>query len=686
MPEKLPLEPDLIEVLAADTRRDILSLLQDRRMTVTELSRELDLGKATIHEHLNKLIDAELVEREEDDRLWVYYRLTPRGKRLLNPQRTRFYLALAGALVAALVAGLAVYGFMVTGGFAGSEQATDPTAERIQEVDQWTGLSPTDREVYAGDAIEVPARGPGGEDVEAYLVDEDSASRIRQGDLNVRGLPLRAYTPTSDGGEVEARGNETVLRADASLEPGTYYLYVRSGGTDNAPSMPSIRLVGLEATPDRSTWYQHLDRGPLEINVTRDGQPVEGTLRLTGGPQVGTSPTAPVEDGQARLPAATLDELRAGTYRISVQPEDGHRWVDLPTRVTVTPAPLATVPLHVQETRPSPLRVHLEGPARLQALSPTVSGPATVETEDEGWTIGLETPEPGTVDLELARTSTSVRVHSSVAIDAEVHDGPEIHWTVRAVDGQPIADTAVYLDGTALGFTDANGTLVTELPDEGPHRLTIHRPDGETIRRAITVDGWRIDAASPPVSLEPVNVDARGDQARVTITLDNAGLVRQPVTLVAEVDHEPVASQALTLPAGGTLQTNLTVPVDAGRQQLTVDAHPLSAGPFAFANETSGDRNASDGGSDEDASRETDGTNEGSSTTVDLPGTEATDGQTEALDDTKLEPIQAPAAADGDAGMDAEESEAAESPGLGLVVAVGVLAGAAALVGRARKP
>src|SRR5688500_14467500 len=42
---ELPLDDELLKVLASDTRRDILRLLLERRMTGTELATRLDLGK-----------------------------------------------------------------------------------------------------------------------------------------------------------------------------------------------------------------------------------------------------------------------------------------------------------------------------------------------------------------------------------------------------------------------------------------------------------------------------------------------------------------------------------------------------------------------------------------------------------------------------------------------------------------
>lgn len=693
MPEELPLEPDLIKVLAADTRREILGQLRDRRMTVTELSEELELGKATVHEHLNKLTEADLVQRDEDDRLWVYYELTGRGKRLLNPQRTRFYLALASGLVAALVAGLAVYAFMMTGGLGGAGAPEE--AYRAQEQ----FVTPTAEEVYADDTIEVPARLSGDGDVQAYLVDEDSASKIREGNLDVQGLPMRAYTPTTaEEGDVQARDETTLLRADASLQPGTYYLYVRSPEGDNAERMPSVRLLGIEASLNRSTWHQHLDRGPLEIRVQSSAEPLAGSLRLVD-PGEGASPTVPLREGRAELGQRTLDQLAPGSYRVSVQPDDRDRWLSTETSLEVRPGQVALFPLHASEATQAPIQLLIDGPDRLLEPVPSVPGPHTVHEVEGGWRIDLQPREPGPVSLSLARTSRTVAVHAAVDIEATVHDGPEVHWNLSRLDGQPVAEAAVYLDGRAAGFTDANGTLVTDLPEEGPHRLSVHRPDGAVVTRAITVDGWRIQAPSPSVSVTPVGVDAGAQTVQVTVEVSNRGPVEQPVTVLAKHDDSPVASQGLEVPAGDSARANLTVPADAGRQQLTVEAEPLAPSPFRYANETTQeDSGSGDTSEDTNATADTDdgaametGTGGGSGeTTVYLEESEeAADAVADGGQTSKLEPIRGTAreAGDGaDAVGDAEAAEGQQTPGPGAILALALLTLAAVAAARRRKP
>ena len=149
--DEIPIDVDLIKVLASDTRRDVLRLLGERRRTLTELAEAVGLKKATILEHLEKLQAAGLIRRLDDgERIWIYYELTPRGSRIVHPGRTtRFYLIMAGSAAAVVLVGAIVAAAMMGGvGFsparedsAGSPQATLAEDLRVDApVVVWRGF------------------------------------------------------------------------------------------------------------------------------------------------------------------------------------------------------------------------------------------------------------------------------------------------------------------------------------------------------------------------------------------------------------------------------------------------------------------------------------------------------------------------------------------------------------------
>ncbi len=83
---ELTLDKEQLKILASDTRLEILKLLANRNHTVSELATKLGHSKSTIHEHINRLVEAGLIERVNSGyaNKWVYYRLTKKGMQLFD--------------------------------------------------------------------------------------------------------------------------------------------------------------------------------------------------------------------------------------------------------------------------------------------------------------------------------------------------------------------------------------------------------------------------------------------------------------------------------------------------------------------------------------------------------------------------------------------------------------------------
>ena len=95
---KITIDKKALFALASETRIEILKKLDEKRMTLTELSEVLDISKASVKEHLDRLVEAGLIERIDEGRKWVYYELTDKGRRILHPERaTKIFLLLASA-------------------------------------------------------------------------------------------------------------------------------------------------------------------------------------------------------------------------------------------------------------------------------------------------------------------------------------------------------------------------------------------------------------------------------------------------------------------------------------------------------------------------------------------------------------------------------------------------------------
>ncbi len=104
--DKVKIDRKALFALASETRIEILKKLNERRMTLTELSKELNISKTAVKEHLDKLVQAGLIKKMDEGRKWLYYELTGEGRRILHPEdKTKIILLLSSA-IASITGGL----------------------------------------------------------------------------------------------------------------------------------------------------------------------------------------------------------------------------------------------------------------------------------------------------------------------------------------------------------------------------------------------------------------------------------------------------------------------------------------------------------------------------------------------------------------------------------------------------
>ncbi len=92
--ERIPLDQPTLKALAGETRIRMLKLLDVRSRTQSEIAYELHLSLPTVTEHMDALLAADLVEREETTRKWKYYNLTQKARLLLHPNTTTIWFVL----------------------------------------------------------------------------------------------------------------------------------------------------------------------------------------------------------------------------------------------------------------------------------------------------------------------------------------------------------------------------------------------------------------------------------------------------------------------------------------------------------------------------------------------------------------------------------------------------------------
>jgi len=94
---------DELKILSSDTRLRILNELKDRPTTMSFLSKTLNKHVTTVSEHLEKLENAGLVERNQrSGGKFVFYNLTNKGKRIIEPT-LNIKLVLSGAIISILL-------------------------------------------------------------------------------------------------------------------------------------------------------------------------------------------------------------------------------------------------------------------------------------------------------------------------------------------------------------------------------------------------------------------------------------------------------------------------------------------------------------------------------------------------------------------------------------------------------
>jgi len=97
---------DVLKVLSADTRMDIMKMLEEGARTPSFMGKHLNKSDATIIEHLNVMTKAGLVKRiEQPGKKWIFYTLTERGKGIVSSKSRRLIIILSMSLLS-LAAGV----------------------------------------------------------------------------------------------------------------------------------------------------------------------------------------------------------------------------------------------------------------------------------------------------------------------------------------------------------------------------------------------------------------------------------------------------------------------------------------------------------------------------------------------------------------------------------------------------
>lgn len=143
MDNKIIIDRPTLKAIAVDTRLEVLKSLGKRQKTLTELSKELNLSPATLKEHLDILLNVNLIKKNES-RKWKYYNLTYKGINLINPQETKALLSFVLGLILTIGFGLFLLGsFMNVTDVRSSDYAEIRSDAMVESMDIMTQTQDT---------------------------------------------------------------------------------------------------------------------------------------------------------------------------------------------------------------------------------------------------------------------------------------------------------------------------------------------------------------------------------------------------------------------------------------------------------------------------------------------------------------------------------------------------------------
>lgn len=106
----MELDFETVRALSSPTRIKILNQVLEEESTPTSLSDDLDRSKSTVSSHLETLVEAELVEKDEKEgRRRVVYHPTPKAEAIVRGRERRVKFSLASSIVSG-IAGFALIG------------------------------------------------------------------------------------------------------------------------------------------------------------------------------------------------------------------------------------------------------------------------------------------------------------------------------------------------------------------------------------------------------------------------------------------------------------------------------------------------------------------------------------------------------------------------------------------------
>ncbi len=108
--DEVTVDRKTLKALGADTRINILKNLARKRMTQAELADALGISAPSVKEHMDQLVNVDLIEVNDTGRKWKYYSVTQKGKTIVEPSNVKVWFLLSISLLALVASFSQLYG------------------------------------------------------------------------------------------------------------------------------------------------------------------------------------------------------------------------------------------------------------------------------------------------------------------------------------------------------------------------------------------------------------------------------------------------------------------------------------------------------------------------------------------------------------------------------------------------
>lgn len=125
------LDAQAFKALSSSTRVALLKKLGAKPRSLSSLAEEAGLSVQATDEHMHKLMQAGLVEKDKKSK-WAYFRLTDSGRSLVSPDRQPVYLMLAVSMMLLLAS--AITWMQTPAYFSGADYDLLPQAKQILAI------------------------------------------------------------------------------------------------------------------------------------------------------------------------------------------------------------------------------------------------------------------------------------------------------------------------------------------------------------------------------------------------------------------------------------------------------------------------------------------------------------------------------------------------------------------------